>query len=132
MSTAADSKRYYDNNIEKCREGSRKRAKLRKINNPIKYILNLARNRAKANGVEFNLDESDIVIPDFCEVLGIPIYYQLEGKHHGSPSLDRISPDLGYIKGNIRVISLRANILKNNATSQEIELVLKDLKRLKQ
>lgn len=46
------------------------------------------------------------------------------------PSVDRIIPELGYTKGNVRVISNRANLLKNNASIEEIELVLEDLRRL--
>lgn len=49
----------------------------------------------------------------------------------GSPSLDRIDSSKGYVKGNVRVISARANMLKNNATVEELTLVLKDLKRRK-
>ena len=42
--------------------------------------------------------------------------------------IDRIDSSKGYVKGNVRVISKRANTLKNNATIEELELVLKDLK----
>ena len=49
-----------------------------------------------------------------------------------SPSLDRIIPSLGYVKGNIRVISFRANTLKNNATLSELELILEDAKKINQ
>ena len=44
------------------------------------------------------------------------------------PSLDRIDGAKGYVKGNVRVISHRANMLKNDATIEELELVLKDLR----
>ena len=39
------------------------------------------------------------------------------------PSLDRIIPTKGYIPGNIAVISQRANCIKSDATSEEIEAV---------
>ena len=45
-----------------------------------------------------------------------------------SPSLDRIRLELGYVKGNVRVISGRANLLKNDATIEELEAVLGDMK----
>jgi len=41
-----------------------------------------------------------------------------------SPSLDKLIPELGYVKGNITVMSVRANRIKNDATRQEIELLL--------
>ena len=82
-----------------------------------------AKSRATEKGREFNIELSDIVIPDFCPVLGVPM---------DRPSLDRIDSSKGYVKGNVRVISHRANMLKNNATIEELELVLKDLKGAKQ
>lgn len=78
-----------------------------------------ARNRARVKGREFSIEVSDIVIPDICPVLGLPMV---------QPSIDRVDSALGYVKGNIRVISLRANMLKNNATEEEIEAILRDLK----
>lgn len=38
-----------------------------------------------------------------------------------SPSLDRVNIDKGYIKGNIAVISNRANRIKSDATIEEIK-----------
>jgi hypothetical protein len=99
-------------------------------------ILSRCKYRAKQNNIPFDLTKDDIVIPKVCPVLGIEIK-QLsmddepkKGYHPNSPSLDRIIPGLGYVKGNVRVISARANLLKNDATISELELVLKDLKRL--
>lgn len=43
--------------------------------------------------------------------------------HHryaGSPSLDRISPELGYVPGNVRVISDKANRLKGSRNLTEL------------
>lgn len=56
-----------------------------------------------------------MVIPDVCPVLGTPMV---------SPSLDRKNNDLGYIKGNVVVMSRRANCLKNDATVEEMRLIL--------
>jgi len=48
----------------------------------------------------------------------------------GSPSLDRINPALGYVKGNVWVISFKANAIKQNATVQELELLVNNLKSI--
>lgn len=84
-----------------------------------KRMLESAAMRAAKKGREFSIELSDIVIPTTCPVLGTPMV---------GPSLDRIDSSKGYVKGNVRVISKRANMLKNNATIEELELVLKDLK----
>jgi hypothetical protein len=84
-------------------------------------LFNAAKGRAAAKGREFNLELQDIVIPERCPVLGIPMT---------RPSLDRIDNNKGYVKGNVRVISYRANVLKNDATVEELTLVLNDLKRI--
>lgn len=93
-------------------------------------IYERVRDRAKQKGLEFNLNVTDIIIPEICPVLGIEIYTNKKVPCDNSPSVDRINPRLGYIKGNIRIISNRANTLKSNATIEEIELILKDLKEI--
>jgi len=84
-----------------------------------KKIFDRCKTRATKKGLAFNLTLEDIPeIPTLCPVLLIPMQV---------PSLDRIDSKKGYVKGNIRIISNRANILKNNATVEELTLVLKDL-----
>ncbi len=88
---------------------------------PEKVMLMRAKARAKKHGWEFSIEESDVVIPDVCPILGIPLQ-QLHGDNKSaSPSLDRIDNTKGYVKGNVWVISWRANTLKNNATLDELE-----------
>ncbi|QGH74289.1 HNH endonuclease [Streptomyces phage Wipeout] len=86
-----------------------------------------AKDRASRSGVEFNIDIEDIVIPEFCPVFGLRLQVGLnEKKYHShpqSPSLDRIDPTKGYVKGNVQVISNRANLLKNNASAWELRQV---------
>ena len=89
------------------------------------------KSRAKKAGIAFDLEVSDIVIPAVCPVLGIVLTpHEGKGYHPSSPSLDRIKPRLGYIKGNVRVISNRANLLKNDASAEELRRVLADLEVL--
>ena len=45
-----------------------------------------------------------------------------------SPSLDRLRLDLGYTEGNVNWISMRANYLKQDASSDEILKVANWLK----
>lgn len=102
--------------------------------NPHKQLLILARNRARRLDVPFNLTADDVVIPDLCPVLGIKIICSIGGPRRKgflpeSPSIDRIVPELGYVKGNVSVISMRANRLKNDATLEEIESIAAYIRR---
>lgn len=78
-----------------------------------------AKHRAKwdYNDMEFSIDVKDIIIPDLCPYLLIKLV-PLD-KRYGY-SLDRIDSTKGYTKDNIQVISRLANIMKNNATEQEL------------
>jgi hypothetical protein len=85
-----------------------------------------ARKRALLKGLEFNLEVTDIIIPEVCPVLGIKLE-RLDKRHDGSPSLDRIDNTKGYIKNNIAIISWRANAIKKDATLEELKALVKYL-----
>lgn len=91
-------------------------------NNPLKALVKNARSRSKKLCIPFDIDVEDLTLPTHCEILGIPIVPNSPDKQ-SSPSLDRVVPSLGYIKGNVRVISTRGNILKNGHTLETLELV---------
>lgn len=82
-----------------------------------KRLTDWARLRAKQKGLPFNITWKDVIIPDICPVFGIPFEYN---NHERTASLDRIIPDLGYVVGNIAVISLKANVMKNAGTVEEV------------
>ena len=87
-------------------------------NTTIAYRLwSRAKRRAKTKNQEFNIQVSDIIIPEICPVFNKPFVINTEY----AASLDRIDSSLGYVKGNIQVISNKANILKNNATESELK-----------
>lgn len=88
---------------------------------PERFLLMKARNRAKAANLPFDLEVSDIRIPQFCPLLGIPLERNRgAGPAASSPTLDRIVPEQGYVKGNVQVISHRANTLKRDASLEEL------------
>ena len=113
-------------NKDRVKTNKYKRELMRK--NPVGYMLQRIRSRAKINGIPFSLTKEDIIIPTHCPILGIPLQINDTTVGDGSPSLDRIIPELGYVKGNIAVISHRANSIKNNASIEDLEKVLKWLK----
>jgi hypothetical protein len=78
-----------------------------------------ASKRAKKKKIPFTLTPNDIIIPEYCEVLGIKLEPGRNKVEDSSPSLDRIDINLGYVKGNVAVISHRANSIKSNGTAEE-------------
>ena len=83
-----------------------------------------AKKRAEKLGVPFDLPLHAVVIPAFCPVLNVRLVIG-EGRLPESPSLDRIKPDKGYVVGNCRVISDKANRLKSNLDLIELKTRLK-------
>lgn len=88
-----------------------------------KITLPKIRERALAKGLEFDITADDLVVPETCPVLGLRIAPG-NGRSDNSPSVDRFDNTRGYTRDNIRVISLRANILKRDATADELRKVL--------
>lgn len=104
------------------------------LRKPENCLLSGARYRAKRKDLEFDISLEDIVIPEHCPILNIKLEKQQTGKagfYASSPSLDRIDPSKGYVKGNIRVISSRANLLKSNASLEELEKIVDDARLLR-
>jgi len=85
-----------------------------------------ARMEAKKQGLPFNLTVEAITWPTHCPILGVELFYgPAEGDRNRSASLDRLIPELGYVIGNVFVISLKANRLKNNATLAELKALVR-------
>ena len=85
-------------------------------------MVHRARHRAKKNGLPFSLHPDDLTIPRRCPVLGIELVtkFTSDANRDYWPSLDRIVPDLGYVRGNVIVMSYRANRIKSDATAAEL------------
>lgn len=104
---------------KKCKSEYEKNRRLTKPNKR-QDILNRTKTRAKSRGIPFNLTIEDIVIPPVCPVFGTPFEM---GNHKTTASIDRVIPALGYVSGNIRIISNRANMIKGDADAFEIRAV---------
>jgi hypothetical protein len=99
-----------------------------------KILVVWARSRAKKNGTEFKITHDDLTWPTHCPVLGIELIYGARSAgtklRDNSPSIDRIDPSVGYVPGNVMIISFRANAMKRNATPQELVLLGEHGKRI--
>lgn len=114
-------RRYREKYPERVRERSRKYSE----QNPEWRLMTKAKYRAKKANKEFNLEVEDVVIPERCPILDIPLFKGVGKVCDNSPSLDRKDTTKGYIKGNVSVISYAANRLKGNLTVEQIENLLK-------
>ena len=125
---------YQKKNREKLRASSRayqrnNRARVSEYNatynkkNWQKKLVATARCRARRNGLEFNLTLGGLDWPDKCPVLG-HVFVPAQGKcMPNTPTLDRIDNTKGYTLENTRVISWRANLLKRDATLDELQKI---------
>ena len=123
----------YGNNVVQGNVISGMASKYGSKNDIKKYrIWCMAKKRAKKKGIDFNLSVTDMPeIPLVCPVLGIAIKENaIAGPIDSSPSIDRINPNKGYVSGNVRIISNRANRIKADATLVELEMVLEDARRV--
>lgn len=111
-----------------CKECTKVKERKRHKTNPRISLRQNAHTRAKIQNVPFDITLDDIVIPDRCPVLGIPMQTNEGAMKENSYTLDKIIPEKGYVKGNVQVISMRANRLKNDATVAELEAILDYMK----
>lgn len=95
-----------------------------KKENYIKTRIWALKHRALKDNVPFDLTENDFEVPTNCPVFG----FVMDGKTRDTQwSFDRLIPELGYVKGNVRVISMKANRLKNNATVEDLRKIVEYL-----
>lgn len=85
-----------------------------------------AKIRSNKYEIPFNIEISDIKIPEFCPILGIKLDTDYSDKtKQSSPSLDKIHPKLGYIRGNIAVVSFKANRMKSDLDLWTLNRILR-------
>ena len=89
------------------------------------------KSRCKRMGREFSIDIKDIIIPEKCPVFGFELKREDRETWMCAPSVDRIDSSKGYIKGNVTVVSRRANIIKRDATIEELEQLFNYYKTLR-
>ena len=88
---------------------------------PRNVLLMKAKSNAKRKGLDCDLTLDDIMLPEFCPVLGIKLEYKGEGSRtDATATIDRMDNEKGYVKGNVVVVSWRANWLKSDATIPEL------------
>lgn len=70
---------------------------------------------------KFDLVFEDIEWPTHCPILKIELDYSLNKRaKFNTPSFDKVIPSKGYVRGNVYIISAKANFLKNNSSYEEV------------
>jgi hypothetical protein len=132
-----EKKRLYD--IEYRKKNKEKRSNQNQIwyesyrkksfkKDPQYYLWYTARTRSRKNGMEFSITKEDIIIPENCPILDV-VLTKGDGYSPNAMSLDRVDNNKGYIPGNVRVISRKANIMKSSLTMDVLEKIIKYIKR---
>lgn len=113
-------KRYYAEN----RTNLLSKERIRLEQKPWKYLCKYARLRAKKLNLPFDLTEDYVasLLPHnmLCPVIHIPLVVSKGCIADGSMTIDRINPSLGYVRGNVAIISKLANSIKNDCTDPAI------------
>lgn len=103
--------------------------KKKRLEDPIYYWAQrqsiCVKNKCKRLSIPYtlSLDYLISIFELYCPILGLKLNYLNKSIQDDSPSLDRLIPNLGYIKGNVHVISNKANVIKSRATHEEIRKV---------
>lgn len=92
-----------------------------------KDLCDWAKYRADKKGLEYSITPRDLFLPSCCPVFKTPF---VRGDYFKAASLDRIDSSKGYVKGNVVVISRRANSLKSDGTLQELKAICDFYERL--
>lgn len=87
------------------------------------------RSRCKEDGIEFGFSSLSecaayliSIAPERCPVFGFELRTGAGAFAPDAPSVDRVQSEKGYVRGNLQVISLKANVMKANATAKELEM----------
>lgn len=79
-------------------------------------ILAQAKADAERKGLPFDLCIEDIRIPSYCPRLDLKLDpYAYRGSSR-QPQIELIDARLGYVKGNVRIVSAQANMIKNTSS----------------
>lgn len=96
-------------------------------------VISLKYSRKKQNTKKtkwgWDIEIGDIQWNLKCPILGMDLDYFTDERQENSPSFDRIDCTKGYVKGNVQIISWRANRIKNDGTAEEHEKIAAFMRR---
>lgn len=114
------------NQCRACCNKARQKAYIKRVETSIMANIKA---RVRKEHLEFNLTYEDIIIPEKCPILEVPLIRGTKKNYAFTPTADRIDNTKGYIKGNIKIISMLANKMKNNATKEQLFIFAKNIQK---
>ena len=120
-----------DYRASRCLACEKQEFEVRYAKNPFPQMVSNAKIRSKADGRIFNISTEYIksIFPKDarCPVLGVKFDMTLKkgGTQKHSPTLDKIIPEKGYVKGNLIIVSWIVNRIKGDVNYDEMEKILK-------
>jgi hypothetical protein len=123
---------WYARNKERAHKRGNESRLRRRARDPIGFMVQRIKVSAKARGLAFNLTSRDLRMPNKCPVFGLKLVWPKRLGHRrppNMPTIDRVNSRRGYVRGNVQIISSRANGLKSNATLGELKALVRYIER---
>lgn len=125
-------KKYYLINKEKIIKQTTENKKRIAKEDPVYSLFVRAKERAKKRNILFDIDKEYLksIYPknNRCPILDIDFQLgflnEIKKNKDYAPSLDRIIPSKGYVKGNLVIVSFIANRVKNNVSVETLEKIV--------
>lgn len=122
----------YSSHCKEChKKASLKNRNDRYENDPFREKHYNLKSSANYQGIPYDLDKYylESIWTGKCAIFGTDIFIKTDRKKSREHAeVDKINPQLGYVRGNVQWASHRANRLKDNATIEELEMVLNNMK----
>lgn len=136
MTRATYKAEWYQRNKDRLNENNksylrnrRKRAISNKRDQAYFLRLNL-KTKARRLGLPFDLRTDDLIVPDYCPVLGIKLVRGVGGRQDNAATVDRLNPKKGYVRDNIIIVSNLVNDVRSTATADQILRIGKFYKKM--
>jgi hypothetical protein len=115
----------------KKKEAKRPKGEARSIDQYLRRKITNIKGKCRKHNIPCDISAEDFTMPEVCPVYGIKMVWGSD-LADGTPSFDRFDPNGGYVKGNVRIISLKANRLKSNATIDDLKAVIAWMESIEQ
>lgn len=87
-----------------------------------KHVTLKTRCRKKDMSYNLNVEYLKTLKVNICPVSGVKLCYKV-GDKDNTATVDRIDPDLGYVKGNVEVVSQLINNIKGKVPPDKISQI---------